>query len=81
MSTFLELVQDLHVEVGAAGVAPATVTGQQGEAERLVGWIQKADEFVQLKYVNWKYLRNEFTTANTTTQGVDTLAAPTGTKY
>ena len=81
MSTYIQLVQDLHEEVGAAGIAPATVTGQQGEALRLVNWIKRADEFVQLKWVNWKFLRNEFTAANTTTQSVNTLAAPTGTKY
>jgi len=81
MSTFLELVQALHNGVGAAGVAPATVTGQQGEAQRLVNWVRGADSFVQLKYVNWKYLRNEFDTTNTTTQGVATLAQPTGTRY
>ena len=32
MSTFLVLVQDLHREVGAAGVAPTAVTSQSGEA-------------------------------------------------
>ncbi|MHC4704025.1 MAG: phage adaptor protein [Planctomycetota bacterium] len=81
MSTYLELVAELHEEVGAAGIAPTAVTGQQGEAQRLVNWIKRADEFVQLKWVNWKFLRNEFTAGNTTTASVNTLAAPTGLKY
>ena len=81
MSTYLELVDALHEEVGAAGIAPTAVTGQQGEALRLVNWIKRADNFVQLKWVNWKFLRNEFTTGNTTTASVNTLAAPTGLKY
>ena len=81
MSTYLELVQDLHVEVGAAGSVPVAVTGLTGEAKRLANWIKRADEFVQLKYVNWKFLRNSFTTNNTTSQSVATLDAPTGTRY
>lgn len=79
MSTYLQLVQQLHDEVGAAGTAPASVTGQQGEAARLVNWIKRADEFVQLKYVNWKFLRNIFSFA--TTQSVATLSKPTGLRY
>ena len=79
MSTFLELVQDLHEEVGAAGVAPTAVTGQTGEASRLVNWIKRADEYVQLKYVNWKFLRNIFSFA--TTASVATLSKPTGLRY
>ena len=81
MSTYLELLQDLHREVGAAGTSPQGVTGLSGEAERLAGWIRSADNFVQLKYVNWKFLTNKFTTGNTTTQGDATMAKPTGLRY
>lgn len=73
---FLELVQALHAECGAAGVEPSAVTNQQGEAQRLVNWIQRADLRIKNKWINWKFHRVAFTTANTTTQGVDTLAAP-----
>lgn len=76
MSTFLELVQDLHAEVGAAGVAPVAVTSQTGEAERLVNWIIRSDYKIQAKWINWKFLRTAFTSGNTTTQGVATLAKP-----
>ena len=60
MSTYLELVQDLHREVGAAGVAPTTVI----------------DLKVQLLWVNWRFLWDQFDTANTTTASVNALAAP-----
>ncbi len=56
MSTYIELVQDLHVEVGAAGTAPATVVGQTGENQRLVRWIRDADYYIQTLWHNWKFL-------------------------
>lgn len=73
MSTYLELVDDLHYKVGAAGTAPTGVTGLTGEARRLALWIQEADEYIQLKYVNWKFLYQQYSVA--------TIAdAPTATK-
>lgn len=81
MSSYLELLQDLHNSVGAAGIEPQAVTGLSGEAQRLANWVKQADNYVQLKYVNWKFLRNEFTTSNTTTASVATLAAPSLTRY
>jgi len=56
MSSFLVLVQDLHEAVGAAGVAPAAVTGQTGENLRLVNWIIKADNYIQDLWIDWKFL-------------------------
>lgn len=57
MSTFLELVQDLHRESGASGSAPVTVLNQRGEAQRLVNWIRDADTYVQDLWENWKFRR------------------------
>lgn len=74
--TFLELVQALHYECGAAGVAPTAVTGQTGEARRLVNWVIRADLKIQRKWINWKFLRDVFDTANTTTPSTATLSAP-----
>lgn len=74
MSTFLELVQDLHREVGAAGVAPSSVTSQTGEALRLVNWIKKADQLIQELWVDWKFLWSEF--SDDTVASTATLAAP-----
>jgi hypothetical protein len=79
MSSFLELVQKLHKEVGAAGSAPQGVTSVTGEAERLVEWIQQADNYVQLKYVNWKFLRQEYSVA--TVASTATAAKPAALKY
>lgn len=79
MSTYLELVQDLHREVGAAGTKPSTVLNLSGEADRLVGWIRSADRFVQLKYVNWKFLRGEYSAD--TVASTATAAKPANLKY
>lgn len=78
--TFLELVQALHRETGAAGVAPSAVTGQTGEASRLVNWVASADYRLQTMWNDWKFLRSEFTTGNTTTAGNATLAKPSDLK-
>lgn len=79
MSTYLELVQDLHTSVGAAGTAPNAVTSVTGEAARLVKWIKQADNYVQLKWVNWKFLRNTYSQA--TVASTATAAKPALLKY
>lgn len=81
MSDFLTLVQDLHRESGAAGIAPTSVIDQKGEAGRLVKWIREADLYVQTLWVNWRFLWAQFTANNTTTAGVNALAAPTDLNY
>lgn len=75
MSTFLELVQDLQREVGASGDQISSVTGQTGENQRMVRWIQDADFYIQNRWLNWKFLWNQVQ-LNTVT-GVVGLAAPT----
>lgn len=65
--TFLEMVQLLREEVGANGTGPAAVAGQTGEYGRLVRYLARADEDVQRKYNEWKFMRGNFsltTTAN-----------------
>lgn len=79
MSTFLQLVQQLHRDCGAAGAEPTAVTSQTGEAKRMVNWIIQADNYVQLKYVNWKFLRNVYSAA--TVASTATAAKPTGLRY
>jgi len=78
MSTYLELVQDLHISVGAAGIEPQAVTNLSGEAERLAAWVKRADNLIQMKWANWKFLRSTFSDAgnNATAAGVDNLAQP-----
>ena len=79
MSTYLELVQQLHRDAGAAGTEPAAVTSLTGEAKRLANFIIHADEYVQLKYVNWKFLRQVYSTA--TVASTATAAKPANLKY
>lgn len=56
MSTFLELVGDLHRESGSGGSAPTAVTGQSKEALRLVNWIRQADHAIQNMWSDWRFL-------------------------
>lgn len=72
--TLLEMVQLLHYEVGAAGAAPTTVAGQQGESLRLINWIIRADEHVQMLWHNWKFLRAEF--SDDTADGIRVMSKP-----
>ncbi|WP_043530471.1 hypothetical protein [Litchfieldella xinjiangensis] len=53
--TFLQLCQRLRQEVGAAGTGPAAVTGQHGEAQRLIGWIQQAWTEIQATRPDWRF--------------------------
>jgi hypothetical protein len=61
---FLVLVQELWRESGSGGRMPATVTGQAGEALRLVNWIRQADLYIQTLYTDWNFLwaQGSFTT-------------------
>ena len=79
MSTFLELLKQLHRDVGAAGTEPAAVTGLTGEAKRLANWIIQTDNYIQLKWVNWKFLRATYSVA--TVASTATAAKPAGLKY
>lgn len=74
MSTFLQLVRDLHRESGAAGSAPTSVLGQTDEALRLVNWIKEANDFVIDLWDDWKFLRKTYQSA--TVQSEPTLPAP-----
>lgn len=73
---FLQLVQALHRESGAAGNAPTTVTNQTGEANRMVNWIKQANMHVQSLWADWKFLRE--TDNRALTASVNTLTAPSG---
>lgn len=78
MADFLTLVQRLHSDVNASGSSPTAVTGQQGEALRLVNWILDADEFIQNLWTRWKFMRVEF--SGDTAAGVPTISKPAGLK-
>lgn len=78
MSTFLQLVEELHTEAGASGIAPTAVTSQRGEAKRLVGWIRRSDLLIQTKWLNWKFLRASVQYSQATTALLSAYAAPAG---
>lgn len=75
MSTYLELVQQLHRESGAGGAEPTSVVGQSGEDLRMVDWVREADNYVQNLWLNWKFLWNQVTLSTAT--GVVSLSPPT----
>jgi hypothetical protein len=54
--TFLELCQELAREAGISGDI-AAVTGQSGEAQRVVRWIARAYKYVQNLHADWDFLR------------------------
>lgn len=74
MSTFLELANELASEAGVSGSASsiATVTGQTGQALRLVNWIKRSWTEIQRKHNNWRWMRSKFTF--NTVAGTDTYA-------
>lgn len=63
--TFLQLVQDLYREVGAAGGTPTTAipttVGVTGEILRLVNYVHDAELEIQNLWVDWKWLRKTLT--------------------
>ena len=54
---FLQLCQKLAEKGGVSGVGPTTVTGQQGEMRRIIGWINEAYTFIQELRPNWVWMR------------------------
>lgn len=61
MSTFLQLCQDTRRECGISGTGPTAVTGQTGELERVVQWVNQAWLEIQNRYEDWRWMRVPFT--------------------
>lgn len=58
---YLELCQALVSELGiGGGTGPSSVTGQTGKLALAVRWIQAADLWLNVKWVNWKYLSCDY---------------------
>lgn len=72
--TFLELVQELHREAGVAGSTVASVTGQNGEALRLVMWVKQAWHELQLERENWWWMRKQFSLTTSASDNTYTAA-------
>jgi len=69
---FLQIVQRTARECGIAGVGPATVLGQTGEAGKLVGWVQDAWNDIQTAHQMWEFLRTTASFATVAGQAVYT---------
>lgn len=57
---FLAMCQRLGREAGIPGGGPASVVSQTGLQQKVVEWIQEADEDIQRRYADWKFLRTDF---------------------
>ena len=74
---FLALFARAIEEAGIAGAAPTTVLNQTSRRKKMVGWIEKGWEDVQLMRPNWNFMWEEFT-FNTTAATRDYLASSVG---
>ena len=72
--TYLQLLQDLHRECGAAGTSPSSVLNLTGEVARLAGYIRQANMDIQNLWLNWKFLWRQ--DSRDLTPDNNTLAAP-----
>lgn len=59
--TFLQLATRLRQECAGSGTGPTAVTGQTGELKRIVDWIATADEDIQRRHNEWKFMVGSFT--------------------
>ena len=66
---FLELCQALRRECSISGVGPVSVEDQTGEYARVVNWIRQANQELQARFFNWKFLFRQF--ENVTLQNDD----------
>jgi len=69
---FLQLVQRTARECGVAGVGPASVLNQTGEAGKLVGWVQDAWNDIQTAHQDWEFMRQSASFATVAGQAVYT---------
>lgn len=60
MSTYIQLVQDLHREAGISGNPPTSVVGVNGETARLANWIKTEWVKIQNRHPNWRWMRSSF---------------------
>jgi hypothetical protein len=75
--TFLELCQALRQEAGISGNGPSTVAGQSGELKRVIDWVSRSWEEIQLARKNWMWKRAQFQ-FNTTASDYDYTPADVG---
>jgi len=59
--TFLELCVRLRNEAGIPGTGPASTIDQTGDYERIVNWVQSANQDIQNHKPDWRFMQTEFT--------------------
>lgn len=55
---FLQLCQRVRAEAGISGSGPSSVTGQSGELQRVIDWVNMAWEDIQNAHHDWNFLRS-----------------------
>ena len=70
---FLEMCQRVREEAGVSGVGPTSVVGQQGQLQKIVGWVASAWIELQLKRSDWDFMWR--TLSFDTTIGQDTYSS------
>lgn len=59
--TYLELCQAVRQESGGiAGSGPSSVSGQTGDLKRVVDWVRRAYNDIQLESSQWRWLTAQF---------------------
>lgn len=53
---FLELCRRVREDSGVSGDGPTSVTGQRGILQRIVNWVKKANDEIQLHQDDWLFL-------------------------
>jgi hypothetical protein len=58
---YLELCQKVRQEAGISGSGPASVTGQTGVYQKIVGWVDDAYTHIQRLEQSWNWKWSEYT--------------------
>lgn len=61
MSTYLEAVNDLWLDLGLEGSGISSVENQSAMKEKVCYWVKRADLEVQNKWSNWDFMHDTFT--------------------
>lgn len=64
---YLDLCRRVREDSGVSGNGPASVVGQTGIMQRIVNWVSKANDEIQIYHDDWLFL-NYFTTQSLTAQ-------------
>ncbi|OIR02622.1 hypothetical protein GALL_153360 [mine drainage metagenome] len=72
MSTYLQLCSKTRQNMRVSGATISTVAAQTGELKRVIDWVADAWSDIQLRYIDWRWMRSRFTV--NTVASTDTYA-------